>query len=83
MSPEVLAGIGYGCDVDVWAFGVFIFELLVGTTPFATEGNESSTLRVFDNVLKKPLAFPAGDAATQGAGAASGGEPDPMTQGEL
>ena len=58
MSPEVLAGIGYGCDVDVWAFGVFIFELLVGTTPFATEGNESSTLRVFDNVLKKPLAFP-------------------------
>ena len=62
MSPEVLTNVGYGCDVDTWAFGVFVYELLVGTTPFSSdEQSETSTLRVFDNVLKKPLTFPAGE----------------------
>ncbi|KAM7269201.1 hypothetical protein ACFE04_024698 [Oxalis oulophora] len=34
LAPELLSGNGHGNGVDWWAFGVFIYELLYGTTPF-------------------------------------------------
>lgn len=54
VSPEVAAGRSHGNAVDWWAFGVFIYELIYGRTPFSGESNES-TLR---NIVKKPLGFP-------------------------
>ncbi|XP_061370034.1 protein kinase PINOID-like [Gastrolobium bilobum] len=54
VSPEVASGNSHGNAVDWWSFGIFIYELLYGRTPFAGPTNES-TLR---NILKKPLAFP-------------------------
>jgi cGMP-dependent protein kinase len=33
-APEVLQGIGHNQGVDWWALGVFVFELMTGTTPF-------------------------------------------------
>ncbi|XP_015888347.3 serine/threonine-protein kinase WAG1 [Ziziphus jujuba] len=44
LAPELVSGTGHGNGVDWWAFGVFIYELLYGTTPFKG-GSKESTLR--------------------------------------
>lgn len=54
VSPEVASGSSHGNAVDWWAFGIFLYELIYGRTPFAAPSNEN-TLR---NIVKKPLAFP-------------------------
>ncbi|KAB2092003.1 hypothetical protein ES319_A03G233800v1 [Gossypium barbadense] len=54
VSPEVASGGSHGNAVDWWSFGIFIYEMIYGRTPFAAPSNEL-TLR---NIVKKPLAFP-------------------------
>ena len=54
VSPEVASGGSHGNAVDWWAFGIFIYEMIYGRTPFAAPSNET-TLR---NIIKKPLEFP-------------------------
>lgn len=44
LAPELVLGNGHGNGVDWWAFGVFVYELLYGTTPFKGYSKES-TLR--------------------------------------
>ncbi|KAK9269447.1 hypothetical protein L1049_001221 [Liquidambar formosana] len=44
LAPELVSGCGHGNGVDWWAFGVFIYELVYGTTPFKG-GSKESTLR--------------------------------------
>ncbi|CAE7284518.1 egl-4 [Symbiodinium natans] len=34
MAPEVMRGKGYGLEVDVWALGIVLYELLCGHLPF-------------------------------------------------
>lgn len=34
MSPEIYEETGHGFEVDWWAVGVIIFELMFGNTPF-------------------------------------------------
>lgn len=45
LAPEIVAGNGHGAGIDWWAFGVLIYELLYGTTPFKG-GSKESTLRI-------------------------------------
>ena len=40
MAPEMILGTGYGRAVDWWAFGVIIFEMLRGESPFNGETPE-------------------------------------------
>lgn len=54
VSPEVASGNSHGNAVDWWSFGIFIYEMVYGRTPFAGPTNEA-TLR---NIIKKPLCFP-------------------------
>nr|XP_010919072.1 serine/threonine-protein kinase WAG1 [Elaeis guineensis] len=56
LAPEVVNGNGHGNGVDWWAFGVFIYELLYGRTPFKG-GSKEATLR---NILTRELRFPDG-----------------------
>ncbi|KAG4149305.1 hypothetical protein ERO13_D05G329700v2 [Gossypium hirsutum] len=44
LAPELVSGSGHGNGVDWWAFGVFVYELLYGTTPFKG-GSKENTLR--------------------------------------
>ncbi|KAK4714586.1 hypothetical protein R3W88_020493 [Solanum pinnatisectum] len=44
LAPELISGAGHGNGVDWWAFGVLLYELLYGTTPFKGNSKES-TLR--------------------------------------
>ena len=41
MSPEGLIHNTYGPKTDVWAFGILIYELLHGETPYAQCRTES------------------------------------------
>lgn len=56
LAPEIATGVGHGNGVDWWAFGVFIYELIYGRTPFKG-GSKESTLR---NILARELKFPDG-----------------------
>ncbi|KAJ4965912.1 hypothetical protein NE237_017761 [Protea cynaroides] len=44
LAPELVSGNGHGNGVDWWAFGVFVYELLYGRTPFKGVTKEA-TLR--------------------------------------
>ncbi|XP_020585961.1 serine/threonine-protein kinase KIPK2-like isoform X2 [Phalaenopsis equestris] len=54
LSPEIITGDGHGSAVDWWTFGIFLFELLYGMTPFKGSGNEETLA----NVVYKNLKFP-------------------------
>ena len=69
-----------GIVVAVFQLG-YVDKVLGRVVANITEEGENNTVRA--NATEDLGGDAAGDAATQGAGAASGGEPDPMTQGEL
>jgi len=48
MAPEVILNKGYGKSVDYWAFGVLIYEMATGATPF--RGKDK--LQLFENILQ-------------------------------
>jgi protein-serine/threonine kinase len=54
LAPELVSGSGHGNGVDWWAFGVFLYELVYGRTPFKGTTKEA-TLK---NILAKQITFP-------------------------
>jgi len=54
LAPEIVRGEGHGSAVDWWTFGIFLYELLYGTTPFKGNGNRATLF----NVVGQPLRFP-------------------------
>ena len=40
MAPEILEGTNYSFQIDIWALGVILYELLNGKTPFKGLSNE-------------------------------------------
>ncbi len=37
MAPEMILGLGYSSEVDLWAFGVLCYELLYKELPFGDQ----------------------------------------------
>ncbi|XP_075489983.1 serine/threonine-protein kinase D6PKL1-like isoform X1 [Primulina tabacum] len=54
LAPEIIKGDGHGSAVDWWTFGVFLYELLYGKTPFKGSGNDET----LTNVVLQSLKFP-------------------------
>eukprot|EP00250_Pteridium_aquilinum_P018033 c23907_g2_i1 orf=251-1897(+) len=54
LAPEIIKGEGHGSAVDWWTFGIFLYELLYGKTPFKGAGNRATLF----NVIGQPLKFP-------------------------
>lgn len=54
LAPEIIKGDGHGSAVDWWTFGVFLYELLYGKTPFRGPGNDETLA----NVVSQNLRFP-------------------------
>ncbi|ESQ32703.1 hypothetical protein EUTSA_v10003895mg [Eutrema salsugineum] len=54
LAPEIIKGEGHGSAVDWWTFGIFLYELLFGRTPFKGDVNRTTLF----NVVGQPLRFP-------------------------
>lgn len=54
LAPEIIKGEGHGSAVDWWTFGIFLYELLYGRTPFKGSGNDETLA----NVVLETLRFP-------------------------
>ena len=60
LAPEVLNSTGHTSSVDWWELGIFIHELVFGTTPFRASRREQT----FHNIINQPVEFPASPAAS-------------------
>ncbi|KAI5080913.1 hypothetical protein GOP47_0004096 [Adiantum capillus-veneris] len=63
LAPEIIRGEGHGSAVDWWTFGIFLYELLHGKTPFKGAGNRATLF----NVVGQPLKFPELPSVSFGA----------------
>ncbi|XP_038900984.1 serine/threonine-protein kinase D6PKL1-like [Benincasa hispida] len=54
LAPEIVKGDGHGSAVDWWTYGIFLFELLYGKTPFKGSGNEDTLANIVSQTLKFP-----------------------------
>ncbi|XP_055806675.1 serine/threonine-protein kinase D6PKL1 [Solanum dulcamara] len=63
LAPEIIRGDGHGSAVDWWTFGIFLYELFHGKTPFKGNGNRETLF----NVVGQPLKFPEGSTVSFGA----------------
>jgi serine/threonine protein kinase len=62
LAPEVVHGEGSSFSSDWWAFGILLYEFLVGRTPFADE-NENA---MYHRICRGDMTFPPGmDAITK------------------
>ena len=68
LAPEILLCEPYGPEVDWWALGVVVFELLVGAPPF----HAASPVKIFENILSNDIAWPP-EPATHAKGVGSSG----------
>ncbi|XAR71215.1 Non-specific serine/threonine protein kinase [Bertholletia excelsa] len=60
LAPEIIRGDGHGSAVDWWTFGIFLYELLHGKTPFKGNGNRETLF----NVVGQNLKFPEGSTVS-------------------
>ncbi|ETV90376.1 AGC/PKA protein kinase [Aphanomyces invadans] len=58
LAPELVLGKGHNKGVDYWAYGVLIFEMMVGCSPFVGN-NPSDQIQICRNIVKEPLRFPS------------------------
>jgi CRP-like cAMP-binding protein len=56
LAPDVLLSRGYDKSVDYWSYGVLMYELLVGKSPFYQRG--SSQIDMFKRIVKVEYACP-------------------------
>jgi serine/threonine protein kinase len=56
LAPEIIMSKGHDHAVDYWAFGVMVFELLVGHTPFYQRG--SSQMDMFKRIVLVKYTIP-------------------------
>ncbi|KAJ2797302.1 Serine/threonine kinase, partial [Coemansia helicoidea] len=54
MAPEIVLEQRYGRAVDWWAFGVLIYEMILGTSPF--DGNDEN--EIFEAILEDEILYP-------------------------
>jgi serine/threonine protein kinase len=43
-APEIVTQQGYDYSVDLWAFGIVVYELFEGQTPFGTSDTDETTI---------------------------------------
>ncbi|KVI09242.1 serine/threonine-protein kinase D6PK-like [Cynara cardunculus var. scolymus] len=54
LAPEIIKGEGHGSAVDWWTYGILMYELLYGRTPFKGMGDDDTLANVVSEGLKFP-----------------------------
>ncbi|KAK7248794.1 cAMP-dependent protein kinase regulator [Aureococcus anophagefferens] len=70
LSPECALGQGYRMDVDLWAFGVLVFEMLKGNGPFCP-ADPDDTMAIFKLISDCRIEFSRKETSAFGAPATS------------
>jgi PAS domain S-box-containing protein len=60
LAPEVLNSTGHTSSIDWWELGIFLHEMVFGTTPFRASRREQT----FHNILNQQLVFPTTPTTT-------------------
>ena len=58
IAPEIILSKGHNQDVDCWSFGVLIYEMLVGVSPFYDERSMDQT-SLFKRIVKAKYKAPS------------------------
>ena len=56
IAPEIIICKGHDWSCDWWSFGVFLYELVCGSTPFVAE----TPLKIYENIVQQQYEFPKG-----------------------
>lgn len=56
MAPEMISSKGYTLNVDLWAVGVILYELMCGEVPFGE--NFDDPYKIYQDIIKKPVQYP-------------------------
>ena len=56
LAPEIILSKGHDKSVDLWAFGVLVFEMIYGFSPFFSVGIDQVTL--FKRIVQARYTFP-------------------------
>lgn len=56
IAPEIILSRGYGKAVDNWSFGIILFEMIIGHTPFYSSKEDQKAL--FRSIVKGDYRFP-------------------------
>jgi PAS domain S-box-containing protein len=54
IAPEVISGHGHNAVVDWWSFGIILYEMVYGETPFSGRTRRET----FDNIKQNDIKFP-------------------------
>jgi len=55
LAPEIITNKGHNLAVDWWAFGILIFEMLVGQPPFCAD----DPMDIYQKILRNKVAWPS------------------------
>ncbi|KAK7551461.1 kinase-like domain-containing protein [Phyllosticta citricarpa] len=55
LAPEVIRNTGHGCAVDWWAFGILVYEFLVGQPPFW----DQNPMRIYEQIVEGKVRYPS------------------------
>lgn len=63
LAPEIILSKGHDKGVDYWAFGVLIYEMLAGRSPFYSYGTDQVSL--FKRIVQVKYSFPPGGVVNE------------------
>ncbi|CAG9313267.1 unnamed protein product [Blepharisma stoltei] len=55
LAPEIILGKGYGREVDWWALGILLYEMIAGYPPYC----DDSPFNIYQKILLGRLVFPS------------------------
>ncbi|KAF2652593.1 Pkinase-domain-containing protein [Lophiostoma macrostomum CBS 122681] len=59
LAPEVIRNTGHGTAVDWWAFGILVYEFLVGQPPFW----DQNPMKIYEQIVEGRVRFPTAMSA--------------------